>query len=314
MRKYYEILAIPEEADAETIEKAYYKCCKSYHPDKLSHLGAEFQSLASAKMTLINEAYRILRDPENRKKYNQNPALFHSSGFFAICRFCGYSSWTSDYIGLKSISCPSCGRSFESQLRSTGHHLWDDFKPLLYFLDLSHRNLSDFQISSAIQFFYQKSPVVLDCMPDGKWCLFTQSKAMHQCWRQIHPSWVKKWDSALNVGFCIVSDSTIPVMADIFLKLIHGIQSECLPQAVITPTDRKEGVAEPNTLLLSALADKCIVQARNIWRSSGGNLFACDFELEPGWEERLEQLFAMVYESRRKERKPELQSVLPVQT
>ncbi|MBK8049301.1 MAG: DnaJ domain-containing protein [Anaerolineales bacterium] len=35
---------------------------KQYHPDRVTHLGPEFQSLAEEKMKEINAAYQALKD------------------------------------------------------------------------------------------------------------------------------------------------------------------------------------------------------------------------------------------------------------
>ena len=118
---------------------------------------------------LINEAYRVLCDPENRKRYDRNPSSYQSSGFFVICRSCGYSSWVSDYVALKLKKCTACGRLFKSQLKKTGRELWNNIEPLLQYLVLSHNNLGEHQLASSLQIMCKKSPVTLDRMPDGKW-------------------------------------------------------------------------------------------------------------------------------------------------
>lgn len=53
----YEILNIPENASKEQIQSAYKSAIKKYHPDKLSHLGEEFASLAKEKFLEIQNAY-----------------------------------------------------------------------------------------------------------------------------------------------------------------------------------------------------------------------------------------------------------------
>lgn len=57
----YNILGITPDADIETIKKAYRKMASKYHPDKVSHLGPEFQKLAEEKFKKINEAYQQIR-------------------------------------------------------------------------------------------------------------------------------------------------------------------------------------------------------------------------------------------------------------
>lgn len=56
----YEILGIQPGADAETIKKAYHRMAAKYHPDKVSHLGEEFQQLAKEKFQDIQWAYEVL--------------------------------------------------------------------------------------------------------------------------------------------------------------------------------------------------------------------------------------------------------------
>jgi DnaJ like chaperone protein len=51
-------------ASAKEIKKAYYKLCKEFHPDMVSHLGDEFKAVAEEKMKDINMAYQILKGKE----------------------------------------------------------------------------------------------------------------------------------------------------------------------------------------------------------------------------------------------------------
>src|SRR5262249_39493332 len=55
-----EVLRITRGASQEEIKAAYFNLIKQYHPDKVSHLGQEFQKLADEKAQLINRAYQIL--------------------------------------------------------------------------------------------------------------------------------------------------------------------------------------------------------------------------------------------------------------
>lgn len=54
---YYAILGLASGASMDEIKKAYRKLSMQYHPDKVSHLGKEFQSVAEEKMKEINAAY-----------------------------------------------------------------------------------------------------------------------------------------------------------------------------------------------------------------------------------------------------------------
>ena len=57
----YEILGITPDASWDTVQKAYKEKIKQYHPDKLSHLGEEFSSLANEKFLEIQAAYNTLK-------------------------------------------------------------------------------------------------------------------------------------------------------------------------------------------------------------------------------------------------------------
>jgi curved DNA-binding protein len=61
---YYKILGIERTASNDDIKKAYYNLAKKYHPDKYDH-----SDIAIIKFSLINEAYQVLGDLENRLNY-----------------------------------------------------------------------------------------------------------------------------------------------------------------------------------------------------------------------------------------------------
>jgi len=54
---YYATLGLEKGASMDEIKKAYRKLSMKYHPDKVRHLGDEFQKIAETKMKEINGAY-----------------------------------------------------------------------------------------------------------------------------------------------------------------------------------------------------------------------------------------------------------------
>ena len=62
---YYKTLGIDRKASQDEIQSAYRKLARKYHPDVNQKPGAE------EKFKNINEAYEVLGEPENRKKYDQ---------------------------------------------------------------------------------------------------------------------------------------------------------------------------------------------------------------------------------------------------
>ncbi len=56
----YKILGIDCGASREEIKEAYAKLAAKYHPDKVQHLGTEFQELAHEKFIAIQKAYDSL--------------------------------------------------------------------------------------------------------------------------------------------------------------------------------------------------------------------------------------------------------------
>ena len=64
---YYKILEVEPNASDYEIRKAYRRMASKYHPDKLAHLGPEFQNGAQEKFVKVNEAYAALKKERGMK-------------------------------------------------------------------------------------------------------------------------------------------------------------------------------------------------------------------------------------------------------
>lgn len=60
----YEVLGVPRDADQDEIQRAYRKLARAYHPDINKDPEAE------EKFKDVSEAYAILSDPEQRRRYD----------------------------------------------------------------------------------------------------------------------------------------------------------------------------------------------------------------------------------------------------
>jgi len=56
----YALLEISPHASPEEIKSAYKRAVSRYHPDKVAHLGKEFQELAHKKLLAIQKAHDLL--------------------------------------------------------------------------------------------------------------------------------------------------------------------------------------------------------------------------------------------------------------
>ena len=67
MKTHYEVLGVHPTAEPLVIEAAYKALLKNYHPD----VAAGDKGAAEEKSKLINEAYRVLKDPSLRAAYDK---------------------------------------------------------------------------------------------------------------------------------------------------------------------------------------------------------------------------------------------------
>lgn len=65
----YDILGVPATASSDQIKAVYRDLAKQHHPDRF-HTYAQ-RNRASRRMQEINDAYRVLRDPEKRRAYDR---------------------------------------------------------------------------------------------------------------------------------------------------------------------------------------------------------------------------------------------------
>ena len=70
-KTHYENLELPPTASAEDIKKSFRTLIARYHPDKVQHLGKEFQDMAADRAAELTEAYRILSDQGRRDDYDR---------------------------------------------------------------------------------------------------------------------------------------------------------------------------------------------------------------------------------------------------
>lgn len=61
----YTILEIERNATEDEIKKAYRKMAVKFHPDKVSHLGEDFQRQAKEKFQKVNDAYEKIKKERN---------------------------------------------------------------------------------------------------------------------------------------------------------------------------------------------------------------------------------------------------------
>jgi hypothetical protein len=67
---FYELLDVGATASADEIKRAFRREIAKYHPDKVQHLGREFQEIAAVKAAELTQAYKTLSDESLRADYD----------------------------------------------------------------------------------------------------------------------------------------------------------------------------------------------------------------------------------------------------
>jgi curved DNA-binding protein CbpA len=70
LKNYYELLELAQTANAEEVKKTFRVQIARYHPDKVHHLGKEFQEMAANRAAELTEAYRVLSHEGRRAEYD----------------------------------------------------------------------------------------------------------------------------------------------------------------------------------------------------------------------------------------------------
>ena len=63
----YKILEISKNATNDEVKKTYRKMAAKFHPDKVHHLGEEFQKMAEGKFKSLNDAYQQIKKEKGIK-------------------------------------------------------------------------------------------------------------------------------------------------------------------------------------------------------------------------------------------------------
>lgn len=79
-KNYYQLLDLPSSASSDDIKKAFRQQIARYHPDKVQHLGKEFQDMAADRAAELTEAYRILSNDASRADYNRTLGAAPAAG------------------------------------------------------------------------------------------------------------------------------------------------------------------------------------------------------------------------------------------
>ncbi len=102
----YEVLGVSQNADEETVKKAYKELVKKYHPDK--YVNNPLADLAAEKMKEINQAYDMII---NKKTSTGNSSGYGNTGYGG---FGGYQNTHPTFSAVRNLI--NTGNVFHAQI------------------------------------------------------------------------------------------------------------------------------------------------------------------------------------------------------
>jgi len=71
---YYDVLGVPANAPPDDLRRAYLALARTLHPDRTIGSAPTAAEQTARRMQLVNEAWRVLRDPARRAEYDRSLA------------------------------------------------------------------------------------------------------------------------------------------------------------------------------------------------------------------------------------------------
>src|SRR5215469_14402257 len=68
---YYTVLGVPRDASTAMVKTRYRELIREVHPDALPNASNYWKQQAEERTKDLNEAYKVLSDPEKRRLYDQ---------------------------------------------------------------------------------------------------------------------------------------------------------------------------------------------------------------------------------------------------
>jgi len=96
-RDLYQVLGVAPGAGRDEIRRAQRRLAHALHPDRHATAPAAERQLAERRMREINEAWRVLSDPERRRRYDAERRASASSPASAAANSAGSSARTSTH-------------------------------------------------------------------------------------------------------------------------------------------------------------------------------------------------------------------------
>ncbi len=297
MVDYYKLLGIAPDAIQEEIHRAYRLKSKQYHPDKVVLLGEELQQIASSKMLLINDAYRTLGNSALRLEHDAKLLNHSFESFFIVCRKCG-QSFSVDTSQDAPKRCEVCGEDIgaPSFAKKSTEFNWHG---ALEFLKKSHEQEHGRDLPSSMHVKLDGLFFTLDRFADGRFCLFTHFKLMHQQLGILLPRYANDWDSNCDAGFTIFTPDVAATASELSLLEKYFTRDEC--EFYLNTGERKTGFSDPNVVMISGILDVSIPTAIKTWRDAGMNLLTVKWTYDGDWHGRMDALYDMTYGSIRQQ-------------